>query len=67
MKYVVYIILAMTAGLLFLPRTGTSEIRNLPLLILLLSIICLLVLIRFFKYVILLAKTKNCLKRNGGK
>lgn len=67
MKYVVYIILAMIAGLLFLPRTGTSEIRNLPLLILLLSIICLLILIRFFKYVTLIAKTKKLIGTKWGK
>ena len=67
MRYVVYIVLAMIAGLLFLPKTGTSEIRNLPLLILLLSIICLLALIRFFKYVALIAKTKKLLKTKLGK
>lgn len=67
MKYVVYIILFFCAGFLFLPRTGTTEIRNQPLLILILSLILILILIRFFKYVVLMAKTQKLLKKHRTK
>ena len=65
MKYLVYAILALISGALFLPRSGTTEIRNQPLLIVVLSLIFILILIRIFKYVFLMAKTKKLLKENG--
>lgn len=65
MKYFVYMVLTFVALLLFLPRTASSPIRNLPLLILLLALLLLTVLIRFFKYAILMARTKALLKRNS--
>jgi len=65
MKYVVYVALAFIAGLLFLPRTGTTQIRNLPLLILILLIVLILILIRFFKHIVLMVKTKNCSRKMG--
>ncbi len=64
MKYVIYAILAFVAALLFLPRTASSPIRNLPLLLLLLSLVLLSVLIRFFKYVVLMARTRRLLRQN---
>ena len=39
MKYVVYIAVLFVCGLLFLPRTGTTKIRNLPLLLFILSLV----------------------------
>ena len=63
MKYFVYAVLALIAGFLFLPATGTSEIRNQPLLILILSLILISILIRFLKYVALMVKTKQSLKQ----
>ena len=65
MKIFICAALTFIAMLLFLPRTGSSEIRNLPLLILILSLLALSVLIRFLKYVILTAKVKKLLKRSG--
>ena len=65
MKYVVYIAMLFVCGLLFLPRTGTTEIRNLPLLLFILTLILTFILIRFIKYVLLVAKTKKQLKKIG--
>lgn len=65
MKYFVYVALAFIAGLLFLPASGTTEIRNLPLLLFILSLFLIFILIRFFKYVFLMAKTKKQLKKIG--
>ncbi len=65
MKYVVYIAMLFVCGLLFLPRTGTTEIRNLPLLLFILTLILIFILIRFIKYVLLIAKTKKQLKKIG--
>ena len=65
MKCLVYVSLALIAGFLFLPRTGTTEIRNLPLLLFILSLILIFVLIRFFKYVLLVLKTQKQLKKSG--
>jgi hypothetical protein len=52
-------------GLLFLPRTGTTEIRNLPLLLFILTLILIFILIHFIKYVLLVAKTQKQLKKIG--
>ena len=65
MKYLVYVALAFIAGLLFLPATGTTEIRNFPLLLFILSVILFFIFVRFFKYVILILKTKKELKKIG--
>ena len=65
MKYVVYAILFFASVLLFFPRTGSTEIRNLPLLLVLLSLMLLFVLIRFFKYVVLVIKVNKHLKQSG--
>ena len=65
MKYVVYIAMLFVCGFLFLPRTGTTEIRNLPLLLFILTLILIYTLIRFIKYVLLIVKTKKQLKKSG--
>lgn len=65
MKYVVYAILFFASGLLFFPRTGSTEIRNLPLLLVLLSLILLFALIRFSCYVLLVLKVNKRLKESG--
>ena len=67
MKYLVYFILLFIAGLLFLPRTGTTEIRNKPLLIFVIFLIVIRILIRFFKYVLLMVKARRLLKQNKKK
>ena len=65
MKYVVYIVMLFVCGFLFLPRTGTTEIRNLPLLLFILTLILIFIMIRLIKYVLLIAKTKKHLKKIG--
>ncbi len=64
MKYVMYAVLLILAGAFFLPEEGSTEIRNLPLLIAILSLLLILFFIRFFKCVAFLAKTKRQLQRN---
>lgn len=64
MKYVAYAIAFIIAFFLFVPRTGSTEIRNLPILILLVSLILIALLIRLFKYAILMSKTKKLLKKH---
>jgi len=65
MKYFVYFLLTFVALLMFLPANSTSEIRNKPLLILILSLIFLVILVRLFKYIFFMTKTKKMLKRNN--
>lgn len=67
MKYLVYFILFLISGFLFLPKTGTTEIRNKPLLIFVICLIVIWILIRFFKYVLLMVKTRRLLKQNKKK
>ena len=65
MKYFVYGALAFIAALLFLPASGTTQMRNLPLLLFILSVVLLFVIIRFFKYVLLVVKAKKQIKKIG--
>ncbi len=65
MKYAVYIAILFVCGLLFLPQPGTTEVRNLPLLLVILSFVLILILIRFFKYVLLVTKIQKQLKEIG--
>lgn len=65
MKYLIYGLTAFVACLLFLPESGSTEIRNLPFLIFLLSLVLLCRVIRLMRYVLLLAKTKSLLKKNN--
>ncbi len=67
MKYLVYFNLLLIAGFLFLPQTGTTEIRNKPLLIFVICLIVIWILIRFFKYVLLMVKARRLLKQNKKK
>ena len=65
MKYVLYVIAAIVALLLFLPTTGSNEIRNLPLLIALLLIIVGLILWYLIRRAAFLQKVKKALKNNS--
>ena len=65
MKYFVYVALAFIVALLFLPASGTTQIRNLPLLLFILSVILLFMFVRFCKYVLLVVKTKKQIKKIG--
>ena len=67
MKYLLYAVAAFCSILLFFPKTGTSEIRNLPLLIAILAIVAIGIAVRFLKCVLLFCKAKKALARCGVK
>lgn len=65
MKYLVYTACAIIGFLLFVPETGTTQIRNLPILIALISFFVGFRLFRFAKYIVLMMKTKKALTQKG--
>ncbi len=67
MKYLVYLILAFIGGLLFLPKSGSTQIRNIPLLLAILFSMLGVVTIRILKYITLMVKTKRFLNQKGFK
>ncbi len=67
MEYVAYFIFGIIAFFMFVPKTGTTEIRNLPILITILVIIVGVILFKLLKRVILLIKIKKLLKNHGVK
>lgn len=67
MKYLVYLISAFIGSLLFLPKPGSTQIRNIPLLLVILFSMLGVAIIRIFKYIILMFKTKRFLNQKGFK
>lgn len=67
MKYVLYGIAFIVSFFLFVPLNGSSEIRNFPLFVLLVSLIVITILIRLLKYGILMSKAKKALQQMGMK
>jgi len=67
MKYILYVILTFIACLLFLPKSGSTEIRNVPILIAILLLLLAFILFRFFQYITLMVKTKKLFKQKGMK
>lgn len=65
MKYFIYFILAIISACLFLPASGTTEIRNAPLLIAIISLIIIYYIYRFLKLVAFTCKVKSNLRKNG--
>ena len=65
MKYVLYVIAAIVALFLFLPTTGSNEIRNLPILIAILVIAAGFVLFALLRRVVLFQKIKKAIKKRG--
>ena len=65
MKYAAYTLLTFVALLLFLPASGTTEIRNLPLLIAILTILCVLLIIRAAQRILRISEIKKALRENG--
>lgn len=65
MKILMYIALFWVAVFLFLPQTSTDGIRNLPILLLILSVILIYILVRIFKHVSIMVKTVRLLKSKG--
>jgi hypothetical protein len=64
MKYFIYCILAFIASLLFLPETGSTEIRNTELLWAIVAVILIVMIVRFCKLAGLTSKVKKSLKEN---
>ena len=67
MKYIVCLILVFIGGMLFLPRTGSTQIRNIPLLFVILFFILVIFMIGIFKYMVLMVKAKRILNQKGFK
>lgn len=65
MKYAVYTTLAFVAFMLFVPTTGTTKIRNLPLLTALLTALGIYLLVRAVKRVAYISKIKQALRESG--
>ena len=65
MKYIVYIILAFIGGMLFLPDSGSTQIKNIPLLLIILSVMLGIFIIRIFKYIIFMFNTQRLLNKKG--
>ena len=63
MKYVLYVIFAIVAFLLFFPTTGSNQIRNLPILIAILVIAAGFVLFALIRRVVLFQKIKKAIKK----
>ncbi len=67
MKYILYAIALIIGFFLFVPLNGSTEIRNLPLLVVIVSLILLAILVRLLQYGILMSKAKRMLCQKGMK
>lgn len=67
MKIFVYSMILFFGGLLFLPRNAYSPMRNVPLLLFILSAISIFYLYRFIKYIILMHRAKKFFLQRGMK
>ena len=64
MKYVVYFILFFIAFLLFVPETGSTEIRNPELLMAIAAIILIMLIFKLIKLAVFAGKAKKALREN---
>ena len=64
MKYLVYAVLLFIAGMFFLPKSGTSQIRNIPLLIAIVCIILAVAVFKILKQAVIFFKVKKQLLNN---
>lgn len=64
MEYIIYAIILIVAGGLFLPKYG-GEARNVPIFVIIASIIAILLIVKLFKYILLVFKVKKLLTKNG--
>ena len=65
MKYVLYVIAAFVAFLLFFPTTDEKHIRNLPLLIVILVVIAGILIYQLIRRAAFMGKVKKALKNSG--
>ncbi len=64
MEFIIYAIVLIIAGGLFLPKYG-GEARNVPIFVIIASVIAILILVKLLKYVLLVFKVKKLLTKNG--
>ncbi len=64
MKYIVYFILFFIAFLLFVPETGSTEIRNPELLMAIAAIILIILIVKLIKLAVFASKVKKELREN---
>ena len=67
MKYLIYMSLIFICGLLFLPQSGSEQIRNVPLLLIIVLFVFTIFIIKILKYILLMYKTNRVLKEIGFK
>lgn len=65
MKYIIYTILAIFGLALFLPEPGTTQIRNLPIFIFVVSCIAVYIIYRTARLALLMRKIKKSTKSAG--
>ena len=65
MKYIIYCLLVFVSGWLFLPKSGSTELRNVPVLITILCLIALYCVFRYIKFLSFTSKIKKELKQSG--
>ena len=64
MKYLIYAALLFIASLLFLPESGSTEIRNPEILIVIAAIILIILTVKLIKLAVFAGKVKNELREN---
>ena len=64
MKYLIYAALLFIASLLFLPESGSTEIRNPEILMAIASIILIILIVKLIKLAVFAGKVKNELREN---
>lgn len=64
MKYLLYIFLFFIAFLLFVPETGSTEIRNPELLMAIAAIILIILIVKLIKLAVFAGKVKKALREN---
>ena len=64
MKYIIYFILLFIAFLLFVPETGSTEIRNSELLLAIAAIILIILIVKLIRLVLFAGKVKIELREN---
>ena len=64
MKYLIYAALLFIASLLFLPESGSTEIRNPEILMVIAAIILIILTVKLIKLAVFAGKVKNELREN---
>ena len=59
MELIIYWIIAVIAGVLFLPEYDGGELRNIPLFIIIVSIAIILTIIKTLRYIFRVLKVKR--------